>query len=752
MAASPMMQDNFTGGELSKRLRGRIMTELYKKGLDFDENWQIMPQGGLLMRDGTEDQNLAFPGANKIRYVEMRMADEQDYVIVLLDGKLRLYNVDAAAEEIVMQRDIAINGSFDSTYLDSGGARQATDWTKRYIPPSGYTAEPSPSVVAVGSVHLIADTLDYSQQMRQKVTNATGGAKNAKVYVKIKQINGGVVPSGAHVGEVSNVIRVLVETGDGSGMIVRQDYDHVTNGSTDVTFEVSFVAPAGDFYVNVYIAPKYPLSDGVITSSTDATITQVSCALIDATGTEVDTPWSEDQLESVQYAAEPAADRIVFVHGNKPSWTLWYDSLGFWGWQEVAFISKPGEWHDDNWPSTVEIHDGRLYLGATPRQRNRVWASRVGSLFDFTLESTIDGTSIVLPSDALGYKLATKGVIRWMQSRRIVLAGTDLGELSITGSQKVIKPDDIHVEPESEFGSAAIQALAAGNQALYVSPDRRKVRAIAFTSDSEGWDTKDLTFISEHITKGLIKELHHAKHPESLILGLLEDGMFAVCTYDPAEQVLAWWRLRIAGPAVEVLTAAVSSGPSGTFLFLAVRRNAGTIRFERLRLSDSDRPVTLDARVARTVAGDGSITNLTHLNGIPVRVAYADENTMLPDLFTPVGGSINIGADYAGKNVIVGIPVRPKAVLLPKPTLFGKVRSTKVGVILNESALPIVNGKRQWDRKPGTAMDSAEGPYSGKFVCGNLGSDDEGKIIIEQDLPFRTEILAVYDATQASEV
>ena len=75
-----------------------------------------------------------------------------------------------------------------------------------------------------------------------------------------------------------------------------------------------------------------------------------------------------------------------------------------------------------------------------------------------------------------------------------------------------------------------------------------------------------------------------------------------------------------------------------------------------------------------------------------------------------------------------------------------------MGVILNDSALPLVDGKRVPDRTPATPQDEAEPRRTGAFAAaGALGWESEGVITIEQDLPVRTEVLALFGVAAVHE-
>jgi hypothetical protein len=204
--------------------------------------------------------------------------------------------------------------------------------------------------------------------------------------------------------------------------------------------------------------------------------------------------------------------------------------------------------------------------------------------------------------------------------------------------------------------------------------------------------------------------------------------------------VVAWWRVNV---GATVHSAAVARTADGSELWLSVTRN-GAIFLERMPLHEAGIGY-LDSSVAATSDANGIVTGLDHLEGQVVRVAIDGQTLFDPDP-TVVGGEVDLGADFGAKPVVVGLPFSAKATTLPKDTRTGKTRSSKLGVLLYDSALPKIQGRRPPDRTPSIPMDTGEPRTSKRVkVAGALGWSDEGTLDIEQDLPFRTEILAIYE-------
>ncbi len=118
-----------------------------------------------------------------------------------------------------------------------------------------------------------------------------------------------------------------------------------------------------------------------------------------------------------------------------------------------------------------------------------------------------------------------------------------------------------------------------------------------------------------------------------------------------------------------------------------------------------------------------------------------------------------LGPTLVGANIVVGLPYTAKAVTLPpeggnpRGTAQGaKRRRMRIVLRLNDSALPLINGKRPPDRTPATPQDTVEPRVTGDVEVRDLGWDGDGTVTIEQDLPFRTEVLAIFGTEQVNQL
>lgn len=709
------IQTSFAGGELSERLRGRVDAELYQRGLARCENWEPMPQGSLRMRAGTE--YVAACPDPKTKLVAFPTRSAGTFLLELSPLELRI--LDTRSLDLAVNSPNLIEGGDFAPGIPGwtgalSGGLKGWEVVERYAGNYGVRLFLVPAIPPAGYI-------------RQEVAVAAG--TQHRLSFELYDI----------VGNAALSVRV----GTAAGLKDIVDQEVTKFGYSVITFDTG---ASTSVWVEFAIALTGAWEEPFGAYFDDVQLRTAGGATV------LTTPWNAQHLDAICTALETAKDRMVLAHPNVETQVLVRNADSTWTLTGLAGLATeaPGEWAGANWPGVCEIYQGRLWLAATPDEGHRVWASRSGQPFDFTLETLVGGAPVVLPSDAIDLKISTRGAIRWMRAGRSLLVGTDLGEHSITAQAGVVTPTDVHVREESWFGSCQnVPAVHAGELALYVSGDQRKVRAISYDLQSSGWNSKDLTFTSEHITEGLIAELHFARDPNGSVVARLVSGELAICTFAPAEGVAAWWRL-VSGT---VRSAAVSHGALGSYLWLAVER-AGELLLERLPMAETD-AVYCDASVTTDLtAGQVDLTGLDHLEGETVRVVL--DGALLPDQVVDAGG---LTLPQTGTTATVGLAFTATAETLPTEggnpagTAQGaKRRRPKVVIRVNRSALPLVNGYRAADRTPAVAMGTPEAPRSGDVQAWTTGWDEDGRVTITQDLPLRTELLALFGSVQVNEV
>jgi hypothetical protein len=713
------IQTRFDGGEVSQRLSGRFDSDLYKKSLKQSKNFEPLAQGSLRMRSGSFFSNKLNTADARVRTIRIRTSSGTDYMAVLLDRKMNLYAVSGdevtvpgggTTPEPVSSQELVTNGSF--ALADGAG------WLSKNFGPNQTASEgvhftapdvidPTTNTPAQLNFAKVTNAVDTFAILYQKITvlaegyaditfRACANVGNA-LFVRISTQDPATWADAFAGGDIlkTTVGNLKVPTHNGLGDLYPKYPDDFT--AVDLGQFSNPNGVIGGLHLmpgTYYLSFQFAVLSGGYVDDASIVIDYIAAGGTDGTpaGLDIPTPWTLNEVEAIQFDTETGRDRTVFVHSAHNPWQLTFVAARNWTFGDIAFAGMPVEWAGVNWPACVQIHGGRTYYAGEPKTKNRVRASRSNDPDNLTLGPN--------PGDALDFKIATKGAIRWLDSYRTLLAGTDLGHFSITGSTGLPLVGDIQVRPESGYQSAPIQAVKSGEHAIFVTSDLRRVRATLFDLQTDGWAAKDLVFAAEHITAGVIKEIHHVWTPDSTLILLLRDGTCAVCTFEPSENVLAWWTINI---GATICSAAPVQGPNGAFLWMAVLRN-GAVCLERLSLSegaeelayvDSYRKIVATAYVYANGDNGVVLDGFEHLAGLDVQVIW--NGIVVPSSVFPRGSSdvglVKLtdmqtgGESIAGQTVTVGVKYKATAITMPKNTKTGKASSPKIGVIVNESRL-----------------------------------------------------------------
>src|SRR5215471_2969640 len=99
---------NFTAGQLSPRMKGRIDHKAYYNGADTCLNFVVMPQGGITARPGTMFISSARDQNNPSRLVPFIFSTIQAYMLVFSNGYVRVYMNDGVVLSGGVPVDIAV--------------------------------------------------------------------------------------------------------------------------------------------------------------------------------------------------------------------------------------------------------------------------------------------------------------------------------------------------------------------------------------------------------------------------------------------------------------------------------------------------------------------------------------------------------------------------------------------------------------------------------------------------------------------
>lgn len=249
---------------------------------------------------------------------------------------------------------------------------------------------------------------------------------------------------------------------------------------------------------------------------------------------------------------------------------------GFW---------QLGTWSDTTgYPNSVVFHEDRLGFAGNALYGERVDLSETGN-YDRFYPSENDGS--VLATHALNFSLNATDVnaIQWLLSdEKGLAAGTLGGEWLIQPSNQTaaLSPSDITAKRSTTYGSGGVDAVQISRSAIFVQRSDRKIRELRYYFDVQGFNSEDLTVLSEHITESGIKILAVQNTPQPTVWGVRNDGTLIGLTYERTSDSFkaGWHRHTIGGVSdaagtqaiVESIAVAPSSDGARDEVWLVVQR------------------------------------------------------------------------------------------------------------------------------------------------------------------------------------
>lgn len=494
------------------------------------------------------------------------------------------------------------------------------------------------------------------------------------------------------------------------------EFNSVVPGTTGRLFD--FIVKHDEAYIvtisnngTLYI---YNASNGVIDSSFPHTYTVTD-------------------ISEMQVSQPPNANSMYFfTRGHAPFKLTYTVGVGFTAFAAVVFTSTPVEWVAGSYPGSVTFFQGRMWVGGTTNNPQSFWGSKSASYEDFTTGSLAD--------DALSFSMSERGAIRWMTGIKNLVIGADNGEHIVTSEGGIIKPGDITVEQQSAFGSKRVQNLKIGNQAMYVSPDGRKLRDIGYKFSEDGWLSRDITFVSEHITNGhQIEEISYAQNPDNLLLLPSSSGRLNMGTYERSNDIIGFHK-HITDGSFESITTVELNGTS--FIWALILRDNGM----NLELYGGD--TYMDSWEQDTISGSGTIT-FSHLANKTVQIIDVETGAVHPDVTLDGAGSGNVSTSIniirVGLQYVSTLKTLPLDVGHPSGSGMSNWKHwNDVMLRLIESAIPKVNGVRPPLRHASTPMGTAEPLFTGDIEISIEDWSQSAEILIEQDLPLPCMVSGIF--------
>jgi len=327
-----------------------------------------------------------------------------------------------------------------------------------------------------------------------------------------------------------------------------------------------------------------------------------------------------------------------------------------------------------------------------------------------------------------------------------------------------VTPGGVKANREGTCGAARVQPCQSGSALLYVQRSGKKVREMAYRLASDSYTSQDLTLLAAHLGEAGITQLALVQEPDPMLFCVRADGALLAMTYLPEQDVCAFARLVTDG-AVEGVCAVFNTAACRDELWLATRRSVmvdgASVERRFIEILEPAFPETatdtrgaffVDAGMSYSGEPVNKLTGLAHLRGRTVQVLA--DGAVLPEQTVDQEGCISL--DRAAATVHAGL--RYDSTLKPMRLEYSGQRGssqtrtkriTEVGLRLHRSLGGKVGPSAQrleplLYRTSADAMDGPPALFTGdKSVRFPQGWSPDGVLTLVQDQPLPMTVLLI---------
>lgn len=712
MPNSYITKTNFTSGEWTGELAGRVDLPQYGNAVKQMRNWVLVPRGGAKVRDGsvfaarTKFNNLA----TKVLPFEFNV--EQTYIVEAGDLYMRFFAANTRLEDPTknvtavnnvgganpVQISVTGHGYSNGNSVslrNLGGAWQLNrDWTVTGVTantfllvgaavPAAYTSGGTASkIVEIASIY------PYSSVFDIHITQTEDTAylfHNAHPTQKLTR-------TGATTFTLTEVDWVITPFIADNVTAITIDPNGTTEGSS-----VTAVASAALWTVDD-VGRYYRVANGVIKVTSFNTSTSVGAII-----------------------------KKTCVDAATANWAAgaWCETLGY--------------------PGSGTFYDNRLTVGSTLDAPQTFWSSKTGEYENFDMSATTD-------EFAYEFRVASKkaNFIRWIASDDTLFIGTSGDEFrAYGGNESGITPTNIQVTRQAPHGCFATAPVETSSGVVFVQrgdeiSGGKKLRLLTFNVDRNKYIASDLSVLSNEITGNGLLEISYQDEPNEIVWGVRNDGLMTSLTLLTEQNIIAWALHNTQGFYLSTESVTTATGSQS---WQVVSRLVNSVLEQYIEYFEPD--LALDCVVQTTFGAPvTSITGgLLHLEGMTVKVK--GDGAMYPDQVV-TNGALPAVLDPEATTVQVGLSYTPTLELFPPTREFPdgrtegrELRTVKVTLRVKDSVGLTVGGQQNYTRSSADLTDAAPVPETADLeFTPDLGWNQN--VLITQHLPYPSMIVAAF--------
>ena len=747
---------SFNAGELSPKMDARVDLAKYGTGCRTVENAIVGLYGEAERRPGTQFIAEVKDSAKKVRLVDFQFSTTTTFTLEVGDGYVRFYSNGVRVMDGPDPYEIVSPYEVDDLFQIQFA--QTNDVA--YLTHPSYPVHKL-SRLADDDWTLVPVVFDAPALLEENVTDTTI-TPSATTGTGITLEASDPIFEAGHVGSYWQIAHLR------DSSFVNQD---ITSSTTSGTLPI-----LGDWNVRTYGIWS---ADILVQRSTDNGTTWETIRSfagredrnVDATGTQDEEALFRIKIEN-WVAASPAGattPRVVleavdaYIYGLVKI-TAFTDSTHVTAdvVTQMHAVTATKTWSEGAWsavrgyPRAVTIFEQSTVYGGTNHQPQTIWKSVTGDYENFRY-----GTD---DTDAVAYTIGSKRqqTILWLVAQKALMIGTTSGEWAMSGGDQnePLSPTNVVVKPQSEHGSAALEARLVGDVVLFVQRNGRKVRELTYSLERDKYVAPDLTILAEHVTQGGIVQLASQQLPINILWAVTANGVLIGMTYEREQDVVGWHR-HVTDGFVE--SVAVIYGESDDEVWLVVRRTIDGdtkryverfhARFDPAAGDTKEEAFFVDCGLSYSGAPADVFSGLEHLEGKTVSILA--DGAPVPDQVVQ-GGEVTLPNGEEASVVHIGLPfvttVKPMR-LDVDPTVGvsqGQVKRiiqvflrflNTLGCVYGdgkdyENSLPFRDTSDAMDESPPLFTGDKEVEFDGDF-------EYEGDMVVKQTQPLPMTLLAI---------
>ena len=804
MSRVSIINTNFTAGELSNDLYGRVDITKYNNGAATLENFIAQPHGGALRRSGTKFVKEVKDSSAVTRLFPFEFSTTQAYVIEFGNLYCRFYKDQGA----ILESNTTISGAtVADPVVITDTSHGYADGDEVFIGAVGGMTELN------GKYYLVSNKTTNTFELQDvdganidgsAYTAYTSGGTAARVYTLTTSFLTADLPAlqfaqsadVLYISHPSYVPKKMTRTAHTAWTIADiafEDGPYLDQNVETTTLTPGATTGAG---VTVTASSVTGINDGDGFQTTDV-------GRLMAIGHQA-TEWAASTVYAVadivrnsgnvykcikagtsDGSGGPSGEGDEIVD-NTATWEYLRDGGINWGYATIATRSSTtvvtvdiinafggttaetkwrlGAWSaTTGYPAAVAFYEQRLFWAGSTGKPQTLWGSKSGDI-----ENHTPGT---LDNDPVIYTLATDqvNVIRWLSPGKVMAIGTVGGEFIISGSTttEALTPTNVRVVREGTRGSHTHTPLRIDNVVLFIQRQQRKLREFVFQFESDSYLSPDLTILSKHVSKGGISEVVYQQEPSTVVWGIRADGQLIGMTYLRNQQVVAWHRHKIGGSfgstahaVVESLSVIPGTGEDELWMICKRTINGATRRYVEFMESNFDTnegstktaAFFVDSGLTYSGSATATLSGLDHLEGETVQIL--GNGDVYPDQAVSSGGLSGLSPTVTDAHVGLAFDsilktLRPEAGS-DDGVAQGKTKRPYNVTLRMKETLGGKVGPNTTDmdliqfRGGSDPMDSSPPLFTGdKEMSFRAGWETEGQVVYKQDQPLPAYITAI---------